>query len=89
MTYTMSASGTVDEVKNTLTLQAEQYAEDMVGHVKDLVHKALDTLIGSTGASVSVSGHTGPDGFTCSINATPHTPSPAQTTPPQDPQPVS
>lgn len=89
MTYTMGASGTVDEVRNALTMQAENYAEELVGHVKDLVHKVLDTIAPTNRVTASVSGHTGPDGFTASINVTPTMQQSPTTTPPPDPAPVS
>lgn len=89
MTYSLGASGTVDEVKNTLTIQAEQYASELVDHVKDLVHKVLDNLEAPHGVTVSTSGHIGTDGAQFGVSVAPLPPSTPDSPPPSDPAPVS
>jgi len=71
MTFSLVASGPLDEVKNTLVQQAEQYAAEGVGHVVDLLDKLLGVLDAPHGVSVSVSGHTGTDEHTFSTSVRP------------------
>lgn len=89
MTYSLGASGTVDEVKNVLESQANQYVDDAVGHVKDLLHKVLDIVQAPHGVSVSAQGHGSPGGFSANISVVPAAPPTPSSPPPSDPAPVS
>jgi len=89
MTFSMGASGTVDAVRDILTQQAEQYAEELVGHVHTLLGKVLDTLQVEHGVTVSASGHSDANGVSFSVNARPLAPSELPTPPPPGPAPVS
>lgn len=89
MTFSFSNSGPVQQVKDYLISTAEQYTDDAVHHVADLVHRLIDTLQAPHGVSVSVSGHGSPTGVNLSGNIT-ALPDPSPQNPPTEPpSPVS
>jgi len=89
MTFSLGASGTVQEVKNTLIQQAQQYTSEAAGHVVDLLHKVVDILDAPHGVSVSASGHGNANSFSASISASPLSPPSPDSTPEPTTGPVS
>jgi len=91
MTFSLGASGAIDEVKNTLIIQAEQYTSELADHVSALVHKVLDTLDAPHGVSASASGSGSPSAYSVSVSARALTPSEAAppAAPAADPLPSS
>lgn len=73
MSYSFSASGAVDQVRQVLTQQAEQYADDAVEHVRDFLHNLAGKLDQGGGVTVSASGHSDGSmaGGQFSVNALP------------------
>lgn len=76
MAHTFSASGTVDEAKKSLTLQAEQYVEAQVHRVKDFLHALLDEVEEGVIVSVSASGEHDGSGYRGTYHISPLNPSP-------------
>lgn len=83
MTFSLSASGPVSDVKNALVSQAEQYAGNGAHHVTSMIQNLLNDLENTTHVLVSASGHAGTDGAQFGVTITPQpTPPAAPPTPP-------
>lgn len=89
MTFSLSASGAVHEVKDALVSQAEQYLDEGTTHVVSFLHNLLDRVNAPNTVTVSASGHTGPDGCSGSFQVMPTTPTLTQSQGQPEQPPVS
>lgn len=69
MSFSISTSGPLQEVISAVTSQAEQYADQAVGHVADFLHNLAQHLDQGNGVSLSASGHSDGGQVSASINA--------------------
>lgn len=74
MTYSLGASGPVDQAKETLALQARQYEDKAAEHVKNFLHALLGEVESDLHVSVSASGSHDQAGYHGTFNITPITP---------------
>lgn len=84
MSFSLSASGAVQQVKDSLLTQAEHHVDNGVDHVVTFIHNLVDRLEAPHGVNVSASGHTGADYASGTFSISP-LPAPSSENPPAAP----